>query len=199
MIGEAPVTTAYGGILIGTSLARRRWPEAMNRVVDDVSTNLENLDRHPIRALVGSAFFIDGSLPLHVPFGFVPLAISESRLGSKRTVAIFAVGHIGATLITAATIRRGIATGYYDPSVAESQDVGISYGGLTVRFAAIGALNSATGIRVDIARAGALLAITQPWQLPRDFTATGHTVAAAIGAIIGVGIRRQNRRRSSGS
>lgn len=195
VLRHAPVTLVYATILCGTSAARALWPEPLERAVSYSSTNIENLHDHPVRSLVFSAFFVDGSVPVHIPFGFVPMAICERRLGSPLTVFAFSVGHVGATLLTAATIRRGLRTGYYPQEVRTAPDVGMSYGGLAVRFAAIGALPPTASRRVEALRAGTLLSLTQPWRMPRDFSATGHTIAAAIGAALGVGIALGRRRR----
>jgi len=195
---EAPFSFSYAGIIVATSTFRALWPQHGERATTDLSTNLANLHDHPVRALVGSALVVDGSVLLNLALGIAPMVIAERRLGPATTATLFTVGHVGASLITAATINRGIATGYYPPEVAQATDIGISYGGLTVRFAAIGALPPKAGSQMfDVARAGTLLGLTAPWKMPSDFTSTGHVVAAAIGAVaaavIATGRRHQRR------
>jgi hypothetical protein len=190
---EAPFSLSYAGIIIATSTVRALWPQHGRRATTDLSTNLSNLDHHPVRALFGSALVVDGSVLLNLAFGITPMVIAERRLGPTTTAAMFTIGHTGASLITAATIKRGIATGYYPPEVAKATDIGLSYGGLTVRFAAIGALPGAGAQLLDVVRAGVLLGMTLPWKMPRDFTSTGHVAASAIGAIGAVIIAGRRR------
>lgn len=190
---EAPFSLSYAGIIITTSTVRALWPQHGDRAASNLSTNLSNLDRHPVRAVFGSALVVDGPVLLNLAFGITPMVIAERRLGPTTTAVMFIIGHVGASLITAATIKRGIATGYYPPETARATDIGLSYGGLAVRFAAIGALpNGASQLR-DVVRAGTLLGVTSPWKMPSDFSSTGHVVAAVIGTIGAVFIAGRRR------
>ncbi|NQU37546.1 MAG: hypothetical protein HQ526_08150, partial [Actinobacteria bacterium] len=190
---DAPFSLSYAGVIIATSAFRAVLPRHGDRAATDLSTNLSNLNHHPVRALLGSALVVDGNAALNLAFGIIPMVVSERRLGPATTAAMFVAGHVGASIITAATIRRGITTGYYPPEVAQATDIGLSYGGLAVRFAAIGAVPTRAGQLRDVARAGTLLGMTSPWKMPQDFTSTGHVVAAAIGAIgaVFIAVRRR--------
>lgn len=183
---RCPFTIGYTLTLTAVAVMRARDPQLSQRLVRDYSTNLANLQTRPVAALVGSAFVLDGGPQLNFPV-FVPaLAIAESRMGTRRTITIFALGHVGATAISAAVVRRGIASGRLDESLANEPDVGMSYGALAVRFAAIGSVNGYRATAIDAGRALAVLALTQPWHVARDFTALGHVTAAAIGALAGL-------------
>jgi len=190
---EAPFSLAYAGVIIATSTMKNLRPDEGRRITQDLSTNLYNLDHHPVRALLGSALLVEGSTVLNLAVGIPPMVISERRLGPATTAAIFMIGHLGASLLTAVTIRRGLVTGYYPPEVTQALDVGPSYGGLAVRFAAIGARPTGGSHMRDIASAGALLGLTSPWKMPRDFTSTGHVIAAGIGVVAAVAIRAKRR------
>ena len=187
-IAAAPVTTSYALVLCGTRAVEHARPEESGQLLDHVSSNVDNLRTHPALALVGSAMFVDGPLVPNLVAGCVPMGIAEARLGSRNAAAVFVAGHVGATLINAAIIKRGVRIGYYDDAITGSRDVGLSYGALAVRFAAIGTFTDPRAVAVDAIKAGAILALTQPWRMPRDFVATGHVIAAAIGVGCGAAV-----------
>ena len=190
-----PFTLTYTGVILSTSVARALWPQQVANLTDDFSTNVRNLDHHPLRALVGSALIVDGSVGLNLLLGITPMAVAERRIGPRAAATMFIVGHVGATVLTASTIHFGLARGYYGREVTRATDVGLSYGAIAVRFAAIGAETGTKRQLVDATRAGTLLGLTAPWRLPRDFTSTGHVIAAAIGTLgaIVIGLRRRRR------
>lgn len=191
---RTPLTIGYGIALTAVAALRAGNPELSERILADYSTNLDNLRTRPVRALAGSAFVLDSPLIVNFPVFLVPLAISETRLGTARTAAYFAIGHLGATAVTTALISRGLRNGTYDESVNQAVDVGMSYGTLAVRFAAIGTQPVGKPMVKDAGRALALLALTSPWGAPKDFTATGHIAASVIGSICALfGSRRRSR------
>jgi hypothetical protein len=58
---------------------------------------------------------------------FLVVAPLERRLGGRATVGVLALGHIGATLVTAVGLWLGLRTGIVDPRVVDARDVGPSY------------------------------------------------------------------------
>ena len=52
----------------------------------------------------------------------------EHRIGSGRTIAVFAVGHVGATLLTAVGLWLALKGDLVESSVVHAVDVGASYG-----------------------------------------------------------------------
>jgi len=52
----------------------------------------------------------------------------EHRIGSGRTIAVFAVGHVGATLLTAVGLWLALQGDLVESSVVHAVDVGASYG-----------------------------------------------------------------------
>lgn len=194
-VRSTPLTSAYGVLLAGAAVLQYLNPELGARLIDYSSTNLDNLKDHPIRSLLASALFMDSHPAPGLMMGVLPMAWSERWIGSWRTGALFAAGHTGATLITAQTIKYGLSKGYYGAEVRSAQDIGVSYGSLTVRFALIGA--AAPGKPRAGVAAGAIgwLLATSPWKAPKDFSGTGHLVAAAMGAAAALPIAHQNLRR----
>ncbi|MET9573530.1 rhomboid-like protein [Streptomyces virginiae] len=211
---RAPVTLAYVCLLlvthawIGYGLSAERAAD----VLDRVSTNLDNLQDHPVSALLGSVLFFDGTLTDVASTGFVGtlitlglgvccfLARAEHRWGAVRAAAVFLGGHVAATLLTAGVIAFALRQGWYPESVRQDVDFGVSYGAQTVL--AVGTL--------ALPRWGRL-----PWvvfvlgwpvggaewaagPLP-DFTTVGHLVAAALGfGLLGVPAFRRQRVRAGG-
>ncbi len=178
---SAPVTLGYLLLLAATtsllSVTSRHFD---NRLVLDLSTNLHQLARVPVRVLVASAFWLGGwsQLATWAVLLAAVLAPVERRLGSGRTVVVFAAGHVGATLLVAAGLWIGLQLDLIDPTVASARDVGVSYG-----FFAVAALVTyLLGPRLRLVYAGALggyvvlLAATSG-----TFTDYGHLLAVAIG------------------
>lgn len=205
-----PVTCAYVVLLLCTHVI---VDEVLSRSDADrllryLSTNLDNLEHHPVVSLLGSALVVDGSF-LHVftlDFGgvlitfvlgvAVVLGELEHRFGLLRAYGVFAAGHIGATLLTAPVISFAIADGWYPESIRTTYDFGISYG-------AQAALACATFVLVP-RRARVLWALgVVAWPLGGmswmtalpDFTTVGHLYAAAIGFATGLVLARTGVRR----
>ena len=97
------------------------------------STNLTHLANDPVSVLVTSAAWLTRRelLAWLVLFPLV-LAPAERWLGTLRTIVVFAIGHVGATLVTAAGIAYGIDHGLLPDHLRNVVDVGSSYGFLCV-------------------------------------------------------------------
>ncbi|MEU7604800.1 rhomboid-like protein, partial [Streptomyces sp. NPDC041003] len=143
---RAPLTLAYVCLLlvshawVGHGLSTDRAAT----VLGHVSTNLDNLQDHPVSALLGSALFFDGTLTDVTSTGFVGtlitlglgvcccLAWAEHRWGKARAAAVFLGGHVAATLLTAVVITVALRHGWYPAAVRHALDYGVSYGAQTV-------------------------------------------------------------------
>ncbi|MEU6314009.1 rhomboid-like protein [Streptomyces sp. NPDC047014] len=205
---RAPLTLAYVCLL----LAGHAWivyglsAEQAADVLGYVSTNLDNLQDHPLTSLLGSALFFDGTLTDVASPDFIGtlitlglgvcgfLAWAEYRWGRVRAVAVFLGGHLAATLLTAAVIAVALRQGWYPDDVRQSLDFGISYGAQTVL--ALGTLALPRWGRLP----WAAFVLAWPlggaeWQGPLpDFTTVGHLTAAVLGfALIAVPALRRPR------
>jgi hypothetical protein len=148
-----------------------------DHLLDTLSTNLHQLAHAPIRVLVASAFWLENwsQLWLWAPLLLAVVAPVERRLGSRRTVIAFAIGHIGATLLVAAGLLIALRLGAVSPLVEHARDVGASYG-----FFAVAAL--ATYLlprRLRLPYAGVLCGCVLATS--RTFTDFGHLTAVALG------------------
>jgi hypothetical protein len=180
-VRSAPATYGYLAILLltGGIIARLSDPVA-DRLLLAQSTNLHHLSHDPLRVLLSSAFWAPGTndlLTSAILFTLV-LAAVERRIGSRRTVGVFAIGHIGATLIIAAGLWVALHLGAVERSVVDVRDVGTSYGFFAVAAAMTFLL--ARALRAPYALAlVAYLGTTAV--LSGSFGDFGHLVAAALG------------------
>lgn len=204
---RSPVTAGYVALLLLTHF----WLSVVlstadaQRVALSISTNLSNLPHTPVRSLVGSMLFFDGTLTSIASQHFVGTLITlgigvglclawlERRYGAMRAYAVFALGHVLATLITAQVIRVAIAHDWYPTSVRHAIDFGISYGAEAVLAAGALLLK-----RTRLLAAAAVVAwpvLGGDWSgvLP-DFTTVGHLTAAAVGFACGAWLLLTARR-----
>jgi hypothetical protein len=178
----APTATlTYIALLAATSSVLALAPAATgDRLLDALSTNLHQLGRVPLRVLVGSAFWV-GGFGAFLTWAFLLAAVAapvERRIGWRRAAAVFAVGHVGATLLVAAGLFAGVRLGLLPAAVATARDVGASYGFLAVTAVAIRLLPGPPRL---LATAGIAIALGLAlWSAP-SFTAVGHLLAFAIG------------------
>jgi hypothetical protein len=177
------VTVAYAVILICvTATLSALGPSATDRVVRHASTNLHNLDHGHLGTLLGSAFVVEAGAPYVWLPGLVCLmGVAELLWQSGRLALVFAVGHIGATLLVAAGLVVAVNFGWLPGSITRATDVGMSYGATAV----LGTLSAAVPRRWRRAWIGWWLAVgvAVVW-LGRDFTDVGHATAMVLGMLV---------------
>ena len=133
----SPATFLYLFVLsITTWVLLGLTGDVVESILREHSTNLDQLRTNPVRVLIRSAFWVDGYLLLVwvVLFALV-LAPAERWLGTVRWLVVFAAGHVGATLATAAGLWLAIRWKLAPSSLSDVVDVGVSYG-----FAALAAV-----------------------------------------------------------
>ncbi|MEU0934386.1 rhomboid-like protein [Embleya sp. NPDC005971] len=174
---------AITGVVVGRLMSET----AADRLLDEISTNLDNLHHHPLRAMAGSLMVADvhGTLlgnVLTIGFGLgVCMAFLEHRVGTLRAVGVTVLGHVGATLVTAVVLTVAIDAGTYPEDTRYSLDYGVSY-------ASMAAIAAVTPLLSRWLRPWwALVCLLYPFSsvewfgaLP-DFTTIGHVSAALIG------------------
>ena len=180
-IRSAPGTYAYLFVLVITTWVLQT---SSSRVADQLllerSTNLHQLSRDPVRVLFASAFWVSSGLELLgwiALFSFV-VAPVERWLGTARTAAIFFLGHVGATLLTAVGLWFAIRADLVESSIANARDVGASYGFFAVAAILVYRLRGAS--RAVYATA-LVLYVAVDLALSNSFTHAGHLAAVAIG------------------
>jgi len=180
-VRSAPGTYVYLAVLFVTSwILETSSSRIANALLQERSTNLHHLTNDPLRVLFSSAFWV-GSFAdwiAWVALFSIFVAPVERWIGTGRTALIFLIGHVAATLITAAGLWVALRSDVVESSVVNARDVGASYGFaavaavLSYRFTGKWRLLYAAGL---VAFAGVSLALNH------NFTYWGHLLALAIG------------------
>jgi len=182
-VKRADLAIAYCAVVTAVTLwVHAQAPERQAEILDQVSSNLDNLRSAPVASMLGSAFVVDSvvGLTLVVPL-LVVLAYLQRFVGRLAAVVVGLAGHVGAGLVVALGLATGIFHGFVDESVAGATDVGVSY----VMACAMGFLVLAVP---PTWRWWYLAAAALYWLLPgaflRTFTDAGHATALAIGLLL---------------
>lgn len=144
------------------------------------STDVHHLSSHPIFVLVTSTLWVDGVVDgiLAVLVLGVLATILERRVGTCWVVAIFASGHVVATLLTEGAVAVGVHSGMLPSSATSRIDVGASYGLAALLGATVGFLPR------RIRTSGVFAAwVYLGWPIANrfDMTSWGHLIALAVG------------------
>lgn len=141
---RTPFTFWYLVILLGTTaLLRFGGPRLRHHVLAWASTDAANLIRHPVQALLASALVLPGGqwAPYVLLFGLF-VAPLERKIGWRWTLAVFASGHVIATLLTELPVSYAVTTHLLPLHKAYLIDVGVSYGFFTTAGALVPMLDS---------------------------------------------------------
>jgi hypothetical protein len=200
----SPATLTYLALLAVDTVVVNHLLSSVtaDRILAAISTNLDNLPRHPFTTLFGSLLLVDDGTWLDnllvVGLGLcVCLGLLERRLGSLRALGAALSAHVGATLITSVVVAMATDAGTYPAGIRHSLDYGVSY-------ASIAAITAVTPLlprrgRPWWAAAAVLYPLTAAdWYgwLP-DFTTIGHIAAALIGLTAGFALAWTARTRST--
>jgi hypothetical protein len=151
----------------------------VRRLVESVSTNLDNMRSNPIAVLVASAFVVSPLTQLLlVPVVVLVFGIVQRWLGRLALVAVWVFGHVGATLFVTAMEVNALYRHIAKFSIVVKPDVGVSYG----MAAAIGLLCAHVPPRWRVPYGlGCLLVTGAMLLIWPDFTSLGHLTAIVIG------------------
>lgn len=184
-LGRVRLTLLYAAALLAVAeVLVYLGPRTQSEVVRQVSTNLHNLGEGRLGTLIGSAFVNEaGPVYIWLPGVAALLALGELLWRSRRLLVAFVVGHVGATLIVAAGLAAAVAGGLLSASVADSADVGMSYGAVGV----LGTVTAAIPGRWRASWMGWWLAVaaTSVALSGGDFTNAGHAIALVLGMAVG--------------
>jgi membrane associated rhomboid family serine protease len=183
-IRSAPLTYIYLFVLLITTWALQTASAPVaHKLLVEQSTNLHDLGRNPVRVLVASAFWLTGSLELVLWLLLFSLVMApvERWLGSLKTGLVFALGHVGASLVTAAGLWLLVDVDLIERKVTHAVDVGASYGFVAVAALLIFRLHGRAKHLYVLALVG-FLGIAAAWD--QNFTAFGHIVALATGLAV---------------
>ena len=177
---DTPVTSLTLIVLLVTTLVLRFGVRSDIGALEWASTNIINLQTHPVRALFASIFVTSGwGAAVGIVLALTGPAL-ERRAGHLRVLLIPLVAHIVATLATEGGLRAAIWAHSTPTSHAFQLDIGTSY----VAYAAWGAL-----LRYIPRRWRALYAVVLagctliPLAIMRDMVGWGHLASAVIGLL----------------
>ena len=124
------VGIVYGVIVIIASLWIGLHSDATVRtLVENVSTNLDNMRAHPLAVLAASAFVVSPLTQLVlVPVVIFVFGLVQRWLGRTALIAIWIFGHVGATLFVMAMEINALYRHIAHFSIVVKPDVGVSYG-----------------------------------------------------------------------
>ncbi|MFD7902653.1 rhomboid-like protein [Kitasatospora sp. NPDC059747] len=176
-----------------TTFAELADPDLVLRLQEASSSDGHNLLHHPLRALLLSGFWVAGSVWMPYLWGFAfTVAPLERRVGSRRAAAVFAIGHVTATLLSQAVVITAVETGHLESAAMDYLDIGVSYGVL-VSLGALAGLLSWRGRLLALGGAAALIA--EQIVTENDLvTAVGHPVAVLTGVALWRWLRHGPRR-----
>lgn len=174
------VGIVYSLIVIVASTWIAAHPSSEVRVlIENVSTNLDNMRSHPLEVLFASAFVVSPLTQLVlVPVVVFVFGIVQRWLGRSALIAIWVFGHVGATLFVMSMEITALYRHIARFSITVKPDVGVSYG----MAAAIGLLAARVPRRWRAWYAlGCLVATCGMLAIWPDFTSLGHLTAIVIG------------------
>ncbi|MEU3574440.1 rhomboid-like protein, partial [Kitasatospora sp. NPDC036755] len=189
-----PFTLGYLAVVgATTTFANLADPELVQRLREASSSDGHNLLQHPLRALVLSGFWVAGEVWVPYLWGFaLTLAPLERRVGPARAAAVFAAGHVAATLLSQGVVIVAVETGRMAPEAMDHLDVGVSYGVLACLGAVAGLLPRPGRL---LALGGVGLMIAQQIATDEDVvTGVGHPAAVLTGVALWRWLRRVERR-----
>jgi Rhomboid-like protein len=180
VVRRLPVTIGFLSALLATGAVLVQLdPGTRRRAVLAASTNLDNLEAGDVSTLLTSAFVVGGVPPLRWWAGLAGLLAGVELLwGSRRIVAVFLAGHVGATVLVAIGLAVGVRDGWVAPEVAHAVDVGVSYGVMALVGGVVVGLPRLCGV---LWAAGWLAVCAFAVAAYRNFTCAGHLCALLIG------------------
>ncbi|MET7428316.1 MULTISPECIES: rhomboid-like protein [Streptomyces] len=176
----APGTYVWLGILFVTTVALHHMsPEFEEHFLRRRSTNIHELSRNPVRVLVASAMWIESGY--WVPYALLYTVFhvpAERWLGTARWLAVCALAHVLASLISEGVLLEAIRRGMAPHSAVNTLDIGVSY--------ALAGVMAVLTYRIAAPwRYAYLPAVLAVFGLPLaagpTFTDFGHIVAVLIG------------------
>ncbi|MFE4972547.1 rhomboid-like protein [Kitasatospora sp. NPDC056651] len=191
---RTPFTLGYLAVVgATTTFAKVADPELVQRLQEASSSDGHNLLQHPLRALVLSGFWVAGEVWMPYLWGFAfTLAPLERKVGPARAAAVFAAGHVVATLLSQGVVITAVETGRMAPEAMDYLDIGVSYGVLACLGAVAGLLSWRGRL---LALGGAGLMIAEQIATDKDvITGVGHPAAVLTGVALWRWLRRAERR-----
>ncbi|MFI1656537.1 rhomboid-like protein [Streptomyces sp. NPDC020472] len=180
-VRSSPGTHVWLAVIAITSLVIALSPAGLETyLLHRNSSNLHQLAHHPMRALLGSAFWIENpaDLLLYAVLFEVFHAPVERWLGTPKWLLTVATAHIAATLVSQQVVLAAIQLHDVPRSMAHVVDIGVSYG----LAASAGILTYRLPYPWRLFYLAAVVAFfLVPLATDRTYTDLGHAISLAIG------------------
>lgn len=179
-IRSAPGTYTWLTILAMTTFVLVHLPDDIRgEFLAERSTNVEHLLNDPLHVLLASAFWTSTpSWLLYAVLFTIVHAPVERWLGTRRWLAVAALGHVAATFISEALVGIGVELEWLDHAALNTIDVGVSYGLAAV--AGVLTFRIATPWRWGYLAASFVFFLV-PAVATHTFTSFGHLSALLVG------------------
>jgi hypothetical protein len=191
-IAGAPATFAYLAVLCATTgVLAWMGHKSGSGIILAASSNVRRLTIDPGQALFSSAFWLaSGFKELVTWLVLFPMVLApvERRLGTRRTVGTFAVGHVGATLLTQGAVAAAVWLRLAAHRWEDVPDVGASYGFIAVAAVLFALVPRRWRVAYAVGLLAWMVAISHVTHA--DFTTAGHGVALLIGLLAARALRR---------
>ncbi|WP_420709540.1 MULTISPECIES: rhomboid-like protein [unclassified Streptomyces] len=178
---SSPGTHAWLAIIALTSLVIALAPAGLeDYFLHRNSSNLHQLAHHPVRALLGSAFWIEdpSGIVLYAALFELLHAPVERWLGTAKWLVAVAAAHVTATLVSQQVVLAAIRLHDVPRSMAHVVDIGVSYG-LAASAGVLAHRLARPWRRLYLVGVTAFFAV--PLVTARTYTDLGHAVALAVG------------------
>ncbi|WP_242585763.1 rhomboid-like protein [Streptomyces sp. MST-110588] len=184
-----------GAVQLGAYALARMPAHARTELLREHSTNVENLRAGRWRTLATSALFVERPLPAPYSAGLLlALGTAEVAWGARRAAAVFAAGHVGASLLVHAGL---LAARKVSEETERAVDVGASYG-FNATLGALAASLPRRGARVTATTGLLALGVRPVLRKRRTFTDAGHLAAIGVGVVVGAAMRARRNRATPG-
>nr|WP_234351951.1 MULTISPECIES: rhomboid-like protein [unclassified Streptomyces] len=180
-VRSSPGTHAWLAIIALTSLVIALAPAGLeDYFLHRNSSNLHQLAHHPVRALLGSAFWIEdpSGIVLYAALFELLHAPVERWLGTAKWLVAVAAAHVTATLVSQQVVLAAIRLHDVPRSMAHVVDIGVSYG-LAASAGVLAHRLARPWRRLYLVGVTAFFAV--PLVTARTYTDLGHAVALAVG------------------
>ncbi|MFI9119192.1 rhomboid-like protein [Streptomyces bikiniensis] len=178
---SSPGTHVWLAVVALTSLVLALVPTGVEEYfLHRNSSNLHQLAHHPVRALLGSAFWIEdpADIVLYAVLFELLHAPVERWLGTAKWLFTVAAAHITATLVSQQAVLAAIRLHDVPRGMAHVVDIGVSYG-LAASAGILAYRLARPWRRFHLAGVIALFAV--PLVTDRTYTDLGHAIALAVG------------------
>jgi hypothetical protein len=196
VLATSITAAAYVGLFaVGNAVLRTQPAAAQPTWLDWASTDLVNLDQHPVGSVIISALLDDTDVLAWVALSLIGLVAAGHTLGNLRCAVLVTVAHVVGTVVSEGVLAVQIANGAAPASERVSLDIGPSY--VVVAALTVGIAYGRWPARIGSGLAFLVLAPHLFGGLSHlEVAPVGHCCAMVIGLLLGFPFQRSWRSRA---